>query len=226
MAAQACSKAASWSSLSRSKISCRTAATCRAPPRGWLGPGLGERDEGASPVGRALLPLHQPAALHAGELMRQPALLPVQRVADLERPQPLPAASLSCDEHLVLRQVSPESCCSCRLSGGRQQRAHPQVGTPRPLFVFAEPRPGHTSSIAREINDGSFMSGWPTARDPWGLAQVGAFGCRGFRLGGPLAAARRTVRRDRCRRVAARSRPQRRDGVDRLGDLRTPLSRS
>jgi hypothetical protein len=51
-----------------------------------LGPAGSERDEGTAAVDRAFPPCHQAPALHPGELMGQPALLPVERVADLERP--------------------------------------------------------------------------------------------------------------------------------------------
>ena len=58
MAEQASSKAARWASLSRSKTSRRTAATCRgAAVADGVGARGGELDERAPPVGRALLPL-------------------------------------------------------------------------------------------------------------------------------------------------------------------------
>lgn len=114
-----------------------------------IGPGAGERDEGAAAVGLALLPGYQLPAFHPGELMGQPALLPVERVADLERPQPLPRRLAQRDEHLVLGQGQPAVVLQLPVKGGGQQRTQPQVGTPGPLFVFAEPGPGHAASITR-----------------------------------------------------------------------------
>src|ERR1700761_7765615 len=96
MASHASSKAARCAALSRSKISPRTAATCRGA--------AGELDDCPAPVRLAPHPRDEAAALHPGQLMGQPALLPVQRLADLERPQPVLWHLAELHEHLVFGQ--------------------------------------------------------------------------------------------------------------------------
>jgi len=57
---------------------------------------------------RGALPAqHETAALHPGQLMGQAALLPVQRLADLERAKPVPWRLAELHEHLVLGQREP-----------------------------------------------------------------------------------------------------------------------
>ena len=72
-----------------------------------VGPGRRQHDERAAAVGHTLFPLDEPALLHARELMGQAALLPVQRFADLERPEPVLRRLAELHEHLVLGQGKP-----------------------------------------------------------------------------------------------------------------------
>jgi hypothetical protein len=72
-----------------------------------LGPRCRQHDQRAPAVRLALFPGDEPALLHARELMGQAALLPVQRLADLERPEPLLRFLAELHEHLVLGKGKP-----------------------------------------------------------------------------------------------------------------------
>src|SRR6202044_2080772 len=90
---------------------------------------------------------HETAALHPGQLMRQAALLPVQRLADLEWPKPAFRRLAELHKHLVLREREPAVLLQLTVKRGRQQRAQLQVRAPRLLLIIAEPRPCHAASI-------------------------------------------------------------------------------
>ena len=68
-----------------------------------LAPPRGRRDELAPLIGLAPLAAHETTALHAGEVLRQPAFLPPQCLADLERPEP-PERRLR--QHLAARRIT------------------------------------------------------------------------------------------------------------------------
>ena len=81
--------AVSWSWLRPSKTSCRTVSTWAGAARSMAARPAAVRTANAPRASLAQSsPGDQAAPLHPGELVRDPALLPGQRVGDLEHPQP------------------------------------------------------------------------------------------------------------------------------------------
>ena len=85
------------------------------PRRGGLQrrtPAVGQLDGRAAPVVAAAVALDQAAATHPAQLMRQPALLPRQDLAEFV--DPLRPAFRQRDQHVVVASDSSQSCCSWR----------------------------------------------------------------------------------------------------------------
>src|SRR6202020_2497839 len=98
-----------------------------------------ENDKGASAISGALFPSDEPAALHPGELVGEPTLLPAQRLTELIGPQPVAGCLAELHEHLVLRQGEPGVALQLPAKADREQRAHPEIGAPCPLLVRGQP---------------------------------------------------------------------------------------
>ena len=132
--------AASWSGLSPSKtrFSYRFDVGGRGPLDGGAA-GLGENHERAPGVGRALLAGDEAAPLHPGEVVGHAALLPGQRVGDLEHPQPARGGLAEHDQHVVVRERHPEVVLQLPVHPGVQLGGHLQQATPGPLLVLGQP---------------------------------------------------------------------------------------
>jgi nitroreductase len=112
----------------------------------------GQHDLGAPPVAGAVPPDDEPAADHAGQHVRKPALLPVQGEAELERAEHAFWRLAELHEHLVFRQREPGIGLQLPVQAGGQQRPHAQVGAPGALLVRGEPLGGHGLMVPG-IND-------------------------------------------------------------------------
>ena len=141
IAAHACSKVARWASLSRSK-------TSRAHRRDVLGRGGAMA---SAPAGVSSTKAPRPSAVHSCAAPDRGAPSGSADATAGSAPSSAPrrpgtgeagARRLAeLHEHLVLRQRQPAVLLQLPVEGGGKQRAHPQVGPPRPLLVFAEPPP-------------------------------------------------------------------------------------
>jgi hypothetical protein len=118
--------------------------------------GPGQHDLRATPVAGTVLPGDEPAAGHARQQVREPALLPVQGEAELKRAEFAVRRLAELHEHLVLRQREPGIRLQLPVQPGVQQRSRAQVGTPGSLLVFRKPLDRHDLMVSG-INDVSFM---------------------------------------------------------------------
>jgi len=100
---------------------------------------LGDDRERAPGVGRALLPDDETAPLHPGELVRHAALLPGQRVGELEHPAPARRRLAEHDQHVVIRERYPVVVLQLPVHPGVQLRGHPQQPAPGPLLLIGQP---------------------------------------------------------------------------------------
>jgi hypothetical protein len=116
----------------------------------------GHRDQRAPPVAGTVLPGEEPAAEHAGEQVRKPALLPVQGAAELDRPQLAVGRLGELHEDLVLRQGQAGFGLQFTVQPGSKQCSGPQVRAPGTLLVRGEPLNAHVL-IVPGINDVSCM---------------------------------------------------------------------
>ncbi len=137
--------ALSWSRLSPSKTSCRTISDMgRARLARWRRrPALypGKDHERAPGVGRALLPGDQTPPLHPAQLVRHAALLPGQRVGELEYPPTALRRLAKHDQHIVVRQGNSVVVLQLPVHPGVQLGGHPQQPTPGLVFS-SHLRPG------------------------------------------------------------------------------------
>jgi hypothetical protein len=69
-----------------------------------LPPLRGQDGEGTPPVVVALLAGHQPPSLHAGQVMRQPALLPTEEAGQLGHSAPATGYFAERHQHVVIGQ--------------------------------------------------------------------------------------------------------------------------
>src|ERR1700693_6144320 len=116
----------------------------------------GQHDVRAAPVTGTVLPGDEPAPAHARQHVREPALLPVQGQAELERAELALGRLAELHEHLVLGQREPAIGLKQPVQPGGQQRSGAQVSTPGSLFVRSQPPVGH-SPMLPGINDVSYM---------------------------------------------------------------------
>jgi hypothetical protein len=116
----------------------------------------GHRDQRAPPVPGTVLPGDEPAAEHAGQQVRKPALLPVQGAAELDGPQLALRRLGELHEDLVLRQREAGFGLQLTVQPGSKQGSGPQVRAPGTLLVRGEPLDGH-AVIVPGINDVSYM---------------------------------------------------------------------
>ena len=82
-----------------------------------------EHDERAPAIAGTFFPEDEPAAGHPGQLVGEPALLPVQGTAELERAEPLTGRLAEMHEHVVLRQRQPRIGLQLPVQPGGQQRS-------------------------------------------------------------------------------------------------------
>ena len=101
-------------------------------------PRVGQHREQPALVARAGVAPHQPAALHAGDLVGQPAAGLRCRVGQVGHPQPVAGSFGQYDEDLVVIDAQPERVqIPVQLPG--QQLAHRQVGAPGLLLGGRQP---------------------------------------------------------------------------------------
>jgi hypothetical protein len=100
---------------------------------------VGQHHERAPGIGRALLPPDQAPPLHPGDLVRDPALLPGQRVGDLEHPPPARRRLAEHDQHIVIRQRQSVVILQLPVHLRVQLRGHLQQPAPGPLLILGQP---------------------------------------------------------------------------------------
>jgi hypothetical protein len=116
----------------------------------------GQHYQRTPPVAGTVLPGDEPAAGHARQQVREPALLPVQGEAELERAEPAAGRLAELHENLVLRQREPGFCLQLPVQPGGEQHSGAQVGAPGALLVRGQPLDSH-GLIVPGINDASCM---------------------------------------------------------------------
>jgi hypothetical protein len=116
----------------------------------------GQHDHRSPPVAGTVLPGDEPPAGHAGQQVREPALLPVQGEPELERAELAVGRLAELHEHFVLRQREPGIRLQLPVQPSGQQRSRAQVGTPGTLLGRGEPLDGHDPMVSG-INDTSYM---------------------------------------------------------------------
>jgi hypothetical protein len=100
---------------------------------------MGQHDERPALVGGAILARDQAAALHAGDVVGQPALLPLQVLHELEHPQPPVGRLGQQHQDVVVGQRQPRRLLQIPVQPGVQPRAHLQQAPPGPLLVVGQP---------------------------------------------------------------------------------------
>src|SRR5690606_22583679 len=76
---------------------------------------------------------------HAPELVRQAALLPLQTIAELGRPQPSARGFRQVHQHLVVRVGQPAVTVHLPAEPGGDLRVHPQEAPPGALLALVQP---------------------------------------------------------------------------------------
>ena len=105
-------------------------------------------DQRAAVVGRTRHPPDQAAGLHAGDVMRDPTLLPSGGTADLGRSQPAARGLRQVDQHFVVRLREPGLSLQPAADPVSELALHEQELAPRACFSLAQPsRSGHSSTV-------------------------------------------------------------------------------
>jgi hypothetical protein len=105
---------------------------------------LGEGDDGATTVGGVVLARDESALLHAGDVVRQPALGPAHVSGEVAEALAMPGGLRQVGQHVVVGLGQPCLAGQVAVDLEIEQRAEPPVAAPGTIFLPVEPaRLGH-----------------------------------------------------------------------------------
>ncbi len=102
--------------------------------------GIRQDDERTAAVVHALLAVHETAALHPGDVVRQPAPLPAERPGERADADPAVVGLGQPDEDVEVGQGQAGIRLEVAVQGRRKGGIEGEPAAPHPLFLCREPR--------------------------------------------------------------------------------------